>query len=120
MLQQLRHLRFLTGLALAASPAVGGIVLPVVHPCPVEQGGGDVGAHHAPPGGESPGHTHESCTCIGSCHAPAVTTMVQTRATVAAVEREAPEPTRPVRQAHPPAAVVPLERHPPPTAPPLG
>lgn len=85
------HARLLASLLLIASPAVGGTLLPLAHPCPVdapwlaepdahpEAGAGHHG-HHVPatassdaPTGVPAGHdSHTDCSCIGMCAAPAV------------------------------------------------
>ena len=67
-------------LLLIASPAVGGQLLPLVHPCPVEspwvagpEAADPHAAHgHADHGTPSPSeqHAHADCTCIGACAAP--------------------------------------------------
>lgn len=61
--------------SLLASPGAGGLVLPVLHPCPVDQpwavaGGAMQGhqrahAHHHGGNGSRPEHRH--CQCIGAC-----------------------------------------------------
>ena len=71
MLSALRRSRILALLLFAASPAVGGTVLPAIHPCPVDA---PWLARHAPSGHAghqghgSPVGTHhnETCHCIGS------------------------------------------------------
>lgn len=93
MIALLRRCRWLATLLLIASPAIGGQVLPLLHPCPVElpwvaaaeQGAApapvaaDPHAHHghgapAEPVPAPAGHEHgaDQCSCIGSCHTPAV------------------------------------------------
>lgn len=74
MLSRLRTPWF-AALLLLASPAFGGQVMPVLHPCPAEGSG-----HHHQPDTPQVGHGHHdggaesatadpaaSCTCIGSC-----------------------------------------------------
>lgn len=72
MLKALRRSRMLGLLLFAASPAIGGTVLPAIHPCPVDApwlaqhradaDAGHHGSHDAPAS-----HSHgETCQCIGS------------------------------------------------------
>lgn len=72
MLNPLRRSRLLALLLFAASPAIGGTVLPAIHPCPVDApwlaqhvAGAHAGHHgsHGTPAGK--GHS-ETCHCIGS------------------------------------------------------
>lgn len=84
-----RTSRLLASLLLLASPAVGGMALPLVHPCPVAapwaaaattsaSGHADGHAAHAghrpasdPTTAPAPGHAgHDDCSCIGTCSAP--------------------------------------------------
>jgi hypothetical protein len=78
MIAALRRARWISALLLALSPALGGGVLPLLHPCPVEAPWLDapasapvashaVHAHHQAP----PSHSHgpdAPCTCVGTCH----------------------------------------------------
>ncbi len=96
------HLRLLASFLLLASPAVGGTVLPLAHPCPVDspwladsESGDSHHGHHGTatqPGdstGELPsGHdSHTDCSCIGFCATPALLLAPQgVVALVAAVE----------------------------------
>jgi hypothetical protein len=72
MLKALRRSRLLAALLFAASPAIGGTVLPAVHPCPVDMpwlapdaGTASHGDHHQ--GRPEPdAQHHETCNCIGS------------------------------------------------------
>lgn len=67
--------RLLAVVLLLASPGAGGMVLPVLHPCPVDQpwavaagameGHGQTHAHHHGGDGSRPEHRH--CQCIGAC-----------------------------------------------------
>jgi hypothetical protein len=82
MIGMLRRCLTVRAVLLLASPALGGTVLPAIHPCPVDmpwlatpdaqvaQAGHHAGgAHHAP----GAGHHGETCRCIGTCLiAPAV------------------------------------------------
>jgi hypothetical protein len=71
---RLRSLHWVLALMLFASPAIGGQVAPLLHPCEVAEevshhgAGGDAGhgGHHSVPGEESDGQ----CSCIGDCAAP--------------------------------------------------
>ena len=110
-------------LLLLASPAVGGTVLPVFHPCPVDAPWlGSAEAEHAGHDGHAPQPAPDSgshdCSCISSCTpglafaAPGAPTPV--------VDPEA----RPLRSDHPTSdstlTLAPLrELLPPSTAPPL-
>jgi hypothetical protein len=65
--------RLLAVVLLLASPGAGGMLLPVLHPCPVDQpwavGGRQAQthehSHHHGDDGSRPEHKH--CQCIGSC-----------------------------------------------------
>lgn len=110
--------RLLAAAMLVASPAIGGQVLPLLHPCPVAEDG----TSHGHGGHDQHGSADQDaqCICIGSCN---------TTATVAAPEGV----TIAFRPAAPRDAVgvpvvsqglesghqLPLELLPPPTAPPL-
>ena len=73
MLKALRRSRLLAVLLFAASPAIGGTVLPAVHPCPVDMpwlapdaGAASHGDHHQGQPGPADAPHHETCNCIGS------------------------------------------------------
>jgi hypothetical protein len=72
---RLRTSRWLTALALLASPAGLGTALPLLHPCPVDAPwlaeAGEAG-HHGH-GDQSPAEDqgHPDCSCIGACLAGA-------------------------------------------------
>lgn len=127
MMAQLRRLRFLTLLLLAATPGLAGTALQALHPCAVSMpwlaGGGNSGsAGHA---GHAPRHDHapagsdlpQSCHCIGVCSvvgaAPIALDGRFVRAPLATVAAQtfAPRADVPVR--------LPLDRLPPTTAPPF-
>ena len=79
MIAFLRRCLTVRAVLLLASPALGGTLLPAIHPCPVDMPwlaappapadhGGHAGhhaggTHHAP----ATGHHGETCHCIGSC-----------------------------------------------------
>jgi len=100
MIARLRRHRWFAAVLLAASPAVAGQVLPVLHPCPVDMpwvAGHGVAAsmagmsHHA---GHPPAHqlAHHECSCIGQCSTPAIAAPPQ--GVVAAVALDAPRHLR--------------------------
>jgi hypothetical protein len=73
MLDLFRRSRLVAGLLGLLSPGGLGMVLPLVHPCPVDApwlaqaqpaGTHSPHQHHAPEPGRTPNHT---CVCIGSC-----------------------------------------------------
>jgi hypothetical protein len=71
MLKVLRRSRLLAALLFAASPAIGGTVLPAIHPCPVDmpwlaQTSGEHAGHGQHAGHSSSGSQHDACNCIGS------------------------------------------------------
>jgi hypothetical protein len=115
--------RLASFLLLLASPAVGGTVMPVAHPCLVdapwlaqtpEAGGGHQGHHQA----QSPDQSDHTCTCPSAC---AAATVVAAPAVSASVGL----PEAPVRsrftelEVSAPWARSLLERLPPSTAPPI-
>lgn len=120
MLARFRTARWLTALLLLASPAVGGQVMPVLHPCAAESAEPDSHPQH---GGH--GSSHETptdgaqCSCLGTCQVAAVAGGPQsTTFTIAAASRPA------MRIAVPGDAInhpvdSPIDRLPPPTAPPI-
>ncbi|MES2125199.1 MAG: hypothetical protein V4503_10985 [Gemmatimonadota bacterium] len=110
--------RWLAALLLIASPPLGGQALAVLHPCPATT---PVIAAHQHGGHEQSGHQHDAsqhCTCLGSCHLPAVASspdpLVRTLALVAPVRA----PLWRAVESDIPAAAA-LYRLPPKTAPPL-
>jgi hypothetical protein len=124
--------RHVAALLLIASPAIGGQLLPLAHPCPVEApwvgDAGTVDPHaghgHAPhdttaPSTPSEQHAHADCTCIGACATPlALDTPRSPIAVMAAFF--APQTARPwVPVERIDGALRPLDRLPPQTAPPL-
>lgn len=123
----LRRSRWLAALLLIASPAVGGQVLPAIHPCPVATGLPDAPDDHqdhnagllSADQGDHSGSGHQAdCTCIGNCQptpgqvAPGSAPVV--RAATYLVDTSVPPLLRP----EPPIA-RPIDRLPPTTAPPL-
>jgi len=137
VIASLRRLRWLPALLTLLSPAVGGEVLPLLHPCPVESpwlagDGHDAAAtedvhagHHAgatatktPP---APSHDHDangSCSCLGSCHAPGLLEVPRAPLLDVAVgaEQARPLPWRAIESA---VAAQVADRLPPKTAPPI-
>ncbi len=80
MMARMRRFRWLATLLIAASPAMGGQLLPLLHPCPVDTPwlavihAGHSGMTMPAPAG-APHATHEShqhsCSCVGACATPA-------------------------------------------------
>lgn len=111
---------------LVASPAMGGLVLPMVHPC--EVGGGEHGHGAATPQGAHSGHApiapddadNGHCTCVGSCHAPALGGVPAARefSHAFAVGTSVSVQLSPTTASG--VASCPLDRLPPTTAPPIG
>jgi len=123
----LRRHPWLLVLMLLASPAVGGQLMPLLHPCEVAGAHqGHPGAGHGEAGHEAHGAGHGSapsgetaqCTCLGDC-APVASASAPTAPEVAVFAANTPPIVAivAVRVALPPAA-PPLQRLPPPTAPP--
>ena len=120
----LRRSRLVAGLLIAASPAIGGTVLPAVHPCPVDapwlahHEAGAHAAHHAGHGTPATGHHPETCHCIGSCLSGAAMAPPQTPALARQALTLFAAPRIPTGDStlelDPPAALLP-----PATAPPL-
>jgi hypothetical protein len=120
----LRRSRLITGLLFAASPAIGGTVLPAVHPCPVDapwlarHAAGAHAGHHG--GHDAPADTHhnDTCHCIGSWLSGAAVAPPHSPATVRQILTLFSPPAIRTRdsslQLDPPAALLP-----PATAPPL-
>jgi hypothetical protein len=82
MIGMLRRCLTVRALLLLASPALGGTLLPAIHPCPVDMpwlaahagpalapGHAEHAGHHAAGANHAPlaGHHGETCHCIGSC-----------------------------------------------------
>jgi hypothetical protein len=121
--------RHIAALLLVASPAIGGQLLPLVHPCPVEApwvSEVDNADPHATHGHASHGtpvpseqHAHGDCTCIGACATPLALDTPRPLAAVwaAVVVPQAARPWIPVERLD--GAFRPLDRLPPQTAPPL-
>ena len=121
MIAGIRRIRLLALLLLAGTPGLGGVAVQALHPCPAEMPwlGGSAGDHaHHGGGDQSPGaHDAGACHCIGSCSlsAPAgtaATPRVHAHAEllVVAVGHGQPAPAM---------ALLPIDRFPPKTAPPL-
>lgn len=118
MLRLLRS-RWLAVLLLVCSPGGAGVLLPALHPCQAE-----AGADHAAHGGEHGSGSHESgtggqCTCVGSCHVPALLATHDDpgRELAASIRLDGRTPSRPVAVST--VRVRPADRLPLPTAPPL-
>ena len=125
--------RHLAAFLLVASPAIGGQLLPLAHPCPVdapwvgEAGTADPHAAHghagheaSPPSTPSGQHAHEDCSCIGACATPLALDTPHSAAAVRAVVLAPPlgaHAWTPVERLD--GALRPLDRLPPQTAPPL-
>ncbi|HRP09355.1 MAG TPA: hypothetical protein PLL69_12800, partial [Gemmatimonadales bacterium] len=62
--------RLFAAAMLVASPAIGGQVLPLLHPCPVAEEA--AGHQHSGHDSESPSPGSGHCICIGSCAASAL------------------------------------------------
>jgi hypothetical protein len=120
--------RWFAALLLFASPAIGGQVAPLLHPC--EALTSEVAGHHGDHGdhGDHGHHTTPAsgadtdtnvCTCVGACTTAVADTAIP-RATIAA--QHSPEPSVAPRVLRNDACLVvyrPLDLLPPPTAPPL-
>jgi len=121
-----RYRQWLAALLLAASPAAGGQLVALLHPCPVAAGPRPVAVtahqehdHSATPAGPTHDHDEEQdCTCVGSCNAPALTAVPPVH--IATVDRLTPtgRPTWNIVEALDPVAAA-IDRLPPKTAPPL-
>lgn len=110
-------LRWLAAFLLIASPAMGGQLLPLVHPCAAEAA--EYGSHEGHGAGHEQAPEGAPCSCLGSCQATAMVVVPQAQIIAAVV---------PVLRAHDtiaPVGVVvhrldrPIDRLPPPTAPPI-
>jgi hypothetical protein len=117
MMARLRTLRWLAALLLLASPALGGQAMPLLHPCEV------AGSHADPHAGHGSGHEQvpdgAQCSCIGSCQAPGFIAGPQSAIVVATLGASPVAPLRVSRVLTIIAAQRPIDRLPPPTAPPL-
>lgn len=114
-----RMTRWLAALMLIASPALGGQVLPLIHPCAVEtaQTAGHHGGQHGADHQESA--PADQCTCLGSCSVSALATVAPASivATTVVPRPKAAAPQWPDDVSQ--AVGRPLDLLPPPTAPPL-
>lgn len=127
---RLRRARVLGLLLALLTPALGGSVLRLVHPCPVEApwtatatvaGGAHAHGHHGEAPTDAPAHHDEGgdCQCVGACAVQAVAAAPAVSiAAVPAPSFAAATPPLPTGAlAHP--AAVPLDLLPPAIAPPL-
>jgi hypothetical protein len=79
MLARLRRLRWIAAFLIAASPALAGVVLPVLHPCPVDFPGLAAAAsqqHQTPAAAHGSSHQdehHPVCHCPGCSQTPQLT-----------------------------------------------
>jgi hypothetical protein len=117
----LRRLRWLFAFMLVASPAIGGQVLPAMHPCGVALE--HAGAHDGDHAGHGASHTTAPtdgahCICVGDC-APVAPATAPVAVEVAALDSGTPAPQVSITLRAPtPPASPPLLRLPPTTAPP--
>jgi hypothetical protein len=126
--------RHIAALLLVASPAIGGQLVPLAHPCPVEAPwvteGGAADPHaahthvahtHAAPDAPTPAeqHAHGDCTCIGACATPLALDAPRSPIAVRTdlVAHEVVRRWVPIERLD--AGIRPLDRLPPQTAPPL-
>lgn len=136
MISARRPLRGLSALLLLLSPGVGGQLLALLHPCPAAVAAvagvqpeavapamahhGHVMADGAPstPAAPAGGHQHAgTCDCLWNCHTPAMVAAPQ--ALIVAVAFESTPPVQaswPAIESAEPSR--PVDRLPPPTAPP--
>jgi hypothetical protein len=118
MVARFRTLRWLAALLLIASPAVGGQLMPLLHPCAVESAATD--SHH----GHGGDHQQQApdgaqCSCIGSCQAPAVVTPPATTTLTSVVGTLPVGLPRITDRRNVTTVSRPIDRLPPPTAPPV-
>lgn len=116
---------WLAALLLLASPALGGLVMPVLHPCQAEASGTGTSAGHHGHGdhgsqGEQDGTGGQQCTCVGSCHVPALDAAPRVHAPVAVFVPTADHEPRVTPRTAARLPRQPLDLLPPTTAPPLG
>ena len=78
MIRSIIRLQWLAALLLVASPAIGGQLLAVLHPCPAMGQLVSAGENQDDHGDHSSSHTtapehdsHDDCNCLGDCQAPA-------------------------------------------------
>jgi hypothetical protein len=117
-----RTVRWVFALMLIASPAIGGQVAPLIHPCEVAEGAShhgsgsdaDHGEHHSAPA-DAP---DTQCSCIGACFAPALPAPPASVVTTAAWQLPAPSAPRISATPELPPFDPPLLRLPPATPPP--
>lgn len=117
MLPRGSKFRWLAALLLIASPAVGGQLMPVLHPCAVESAADDQHAGHGAGHGSVP--EDANCSCIGNCQAPADVAGPRPERVVATVFVLPTVPLRVAETAPVIASDRPIDRLPPPTAPPI-
>ena len=117
MLARFRTLRWLAALLLIASPAVGGQLMPLLHPCAVATAATD--PHHGHGSDHQQAPEGAQCTCIGSCQAPAVVAPPAGTILTAVVEALPNSQPRISDGRDVPTISRPIDRLPPPTAPPV-
>ena len=124
MLRVLRRCRALALTLLLATPGLGGTVLSVAHPCPVDMpwlAGAEHSTHATQPShghGDTPASSSNSCSCVGLCQGgtavllPATAHAAVTPATTGwTTSTSAPDTNPPAEHGS--------HRQPPATAPPL-
>ncbi|MEO8480385.1 MAG: hypothetical protein ABI542_12235 [Gemmatimonadota bacterium] len=116
---------WLAALLLLASPAMGGLVLPVLHPCQAEQATDQAPTGHHGQSGHEGHHDQGSsgthpCTCVGSCHVPALDAGPRITGPVAVVTPVVVHRPQLSPNTQAPQIRVPLDLLPPYTAPPIG
>ncbi|MGE0555443.1 MAG: hypothetical protein AB7R55_18585 [Gemmatimonadales bacterium] len=122
MVRSLRHSRLLSLLLLGASPGLGGVAMPVLHPCPVDTpwmagAGAEAGAGHHHETAPEQGGTHAgTCQCLGACQVSSAA--VPKAAGTPVVEPSVVERAAQRLTAGAPFAARPDRRQPPATAPP--
>lgn len=117
MVARFRTLRWLAALLLIASPAVGGQLMPLLHPCAVASAATD--PHHGHGADHEQAPDGAQCTCIGSCQAPAVVGSPSAVILSAEVEAQPISEPRINDGGDVPTISRPIDRLPPPTAPPV-
>ncbi len=117
------HRTWIAALLLMASPAFGGQLLPLLHPCEAStaghaHGGATGHAGHDAPAEHGNPEESENCTCIGSCHVPVLPAAPGAGDQLMAVVTLPPAPVAISPDTAAPAAAFHLEFLPPSTAPP--
>lgn len=116
---------WLAAVLLLASPALGGLVLPVLHPCQAEQATEQMPAGHHGQSGHGGHHDQDhsgtpQCTCVGSCHVPALDAAPRITGPVAVITPVTAHRPQLSPSTQAPLIRVPLDLLPPYTAPPIG